>query len=67
MKLTFEREDIQELIAREAADILNVDQSRIDVDLGYGYGPIVCSIKRDNDDDLPVAQAYRSLAIEAAE
>jgi len=55
MKLTFEREDIQELIAREAADILNVDQSRIDVNLGYGYGyaNVECTIRHE-DDDKPV-------------
>ena len=56
MKLTFEYDDVKELIAREAAEILQTNSSRIDVNLGYGYASVECTIKADDDDNQVVIE-----------
>ena len=57
MKLTFEYDDVKELIAREAAEILQTNSSRIDVNMGYVYGSVECTIKADDDDKTVILEA----------
>ena len=57
MKLTFEYDDVKELIAREAAEILQTNSSSINVNLGYGYASVECTIKADDDDKTVILEA----------